>query len=61
MFYTAAQTLASFVPKEDLEKGKLYPDLTHIRTLSEKIAGEGVWTALYVCIIADGYCNVSSL
>lgn len=38
MIITAAKTLADYVTKEELESGKIYPDLHKIRTISEKIA-----------------------
>ena len=38
MFYTAAKTLANLVSKEDLKKGRVYPDLKDIREISSHIA-----------------------
>jgi len=38
MFVAAAQTLSQYVTEEDLEKGRLYPDLTRIREVSSYIA-----------------------
>ncbi|MBL7013117.1 MAG: NAD-dependent malic enzyme [Candidatus Marinimicrobia bacterium] len=38
MFVAAAQTLSQCVTEEDLEKGRLYPDLTRIREVSSYIA-----------------------
>ena len=41
MFYLASQELARFVSQEDLSMGKVYPDITKIRKLSERIAVQG--------------------
>ena len=38
MFYSAAKTLADLVSKEDLQKGRVYPDLKGIREISAHIA-----------------------
>ena len=38
MFYAAANTLSALVTPEELEVGKLYPDLKAIREISSKIA-----------------------
>lgn len=38
MFYAAAKTLANLVSKEDLKKGRVYPDLNDIRKISAHIA-----------------------
>ena len=38
MFYAAAKTLANLVSKEDLQKGRVYPDLKEIREISAHIA-----------------------
>ena len=42
MLQTAAAALASFVSRDDLDKGKVYPDVTRIREVSERIATEGI-------------------
>ena len=38
MFYAAAKTLANLISKEDLKKGRVYPDLNDIRKISAHIA-----------------------
>jgi len=38
IFYAAAKTLANLVTKEDLKKGRVYPDLKDIREISAHIA-----------------------
>jgi hypothetical protein len=43
---TAAETLAEFVTKEDLERKQLYPAFPNIRNISAKIAA-GVAAAAY--------------
>lgn len=38
MLYIAAETLAKFVPAEDVERGILFPPLARIRDVSHAIA-----------------------
>lgn len=38
MLYIAAETLAKFVPKKDVERGVLFPPLSQIRDVSHAIA-----------------------
>merc|ERR1711988_1507810 len=46
MFYLASKELALFVSDEDIRNGKVYPDITKIRLLSERIACNVVNEAL---------------
>ena len=41
ILYRAALALASVVSEEDLAKGKVYPSIQQIRSVSEAIALEG--------------------
>jgi malic enzyme len=41
MFYAAAKKLASIVPEEDVQAGRVYPDIAKIREVSKQIAIEG--------------------
>jgi malic enzyme len=41
MFYAAAKRLASIVPEEDVQAGRVYPDIAKIREVSKQIAIEG--------------------
>jgi malate dehydrogenase (oxaloacetate-decarboxylating)(NADP+) len=38
MLYVAAEALANFVTKDDLEKGKVFPDISKIREVSHRVA-----------------------
>lgn len=40
MFYAAAKKLASIVPEEDVQAGRVYPDIAKIREVSKQIAIE---------------------
>jgi malic enzyme len=42
MFYAAAKKLASIVPEEDVQAGRVYPDIAKIREVSRTIAIEGM-------------------
>lgn len=46
MLYVAAETLANFVSKKDMEEGRLFPQLTRIREVSHRIAVAVVEEAL---------------
>jgi malate dehydrogenase (oxaloacetate-decarboxylating)(NADP+) len=52
MFFAAAQTLASMVSTSDLERGRVFPSLSHIREVSTRIAVE-VATIAYDRGLAD--------
>jgi malate dehydrogenase (oxaloacetate-decarboxylating)(NADP+) len=38
MLYVAAEALANFVTKEELSQGKVFPHISIIRTVSQKVA-----------------------
>lgn len=38
MLYIAAEALANFVTEEELEQGKVFPHISHIRNVSHRIA-----------------------
>lgn len=50
MFYIAARTLASFVTEEELQQGRVYPEISNIREVSKKIAVESSFFFVCVCV-----------